>query len=554
MLFTKKLSGNRKSENRIPLAIAPLESRELLSADIWLNLADLPIARSSADVALLPGGQPVVIGGNLGDVNTPQITALVSRFDPVVNQWTNLASLPEPLAGAGVASGPDGSLLVFGGQEPSNQPSNNLYRYDADANVWTELAAMPSALSDSGSAALSQGRVISIGGENIATGEVFDTVFIYDSHRNSWYTAAPLPSPRTQVEAVSLPNGTVMAIGGRDAAGNSVDDVSIYDPVTNTWSAGTSLPEPRDLGSAVYAGHSMVYYMGGNVTTNHVGNGINQTVYDTVFAYDVRTGVWTTTTSLPEARAEFGAVATSTGVVYAIGGRLSDGSVTGANTLFAGQHSPEAKQVYIQNFVHQVYLDTTGLAPTTQQLVHTTSQIVSGKSTTGEVAGRLLKTDAGLNLTVNDTYLRILGRDANRFELRQWNPLLKQGTITPFQLQQHLLASGEFYNAAGVTNADYVSSLSTVLTGTDDPAVNQKYVDQLDNGVSMAVVAAEWNHRPDSIVYLMDDFSFLYTGSPLTAQQQGNAISRINRGGFGPFGVRNLILGSKDYWNLVRNS
>lgn len=550
MLFRKKTTLNQKPRTDIHPAIDVLESRELMASNVWLNRADLPLARTTSEVVLLPDGNPVVIGGNAGAFQASQVTALVSSYDPTSNQWSNLASLPEPLAGAGVANGPGNTVLAFGGRETTNQPSNNLYSYNATTNVWTELAPMPTALAYPGSASLSQGRVIAIGGHNGATGEVFDTVEIYDTTRNLWYTAAPLPTPRTYVEAVTLPDGRVMAIGGRDAAGNSLSDVNIYDPVANTWTTGTNLPEPRDLGAAVYAGNGIVYYMGGNVSES----GVIQTVSDVVYAYDMHTNAWTTTTSLPEARGTLGAVATSSGAVYAIGGRLADGSVTGANTLFAGAHSQEAQQVYIQNFVQQVYLDTTGFAPNTQQLVRTTSLIASGQATTADVAGRLLKTDAGLNLTINDIYFRILGRDANRFELRQWNPLLKQGTITPFQLQQYLLASGEFYNAAGVTNADYVSSLSTVLTGTDDPAVNQKYVDQLDNGVSMAVVAAEWNHRPDSIIYLMDDFSFLYTGSPLTAQQQGNAISRINKGGFGPFGVRNLILGSKDYWNLVKNS
>lgn len=538
----------RQKVRRIRPIMDGLESREMLAASIWADLAALPQAQTVSEVALLPNGNPIVVGGNTGSETTPAVTSDVSSYDRTLGQWQDLASLPEPLSGAGVVSLPNGLVLAIGGREANDQPSNNLYAYNAHKNAWSELAAMPTARANAGSTALSLGRVIVVGGQNNATGETLDTVEIYDSRRNLWYIAAPLPEPLTNVEVVTLPSGQVMAMGGRNELGDSVNTVQIYDPVSNTWTGGVNLPESLDLGASVYAGSGIVLYIGGDTTVG----GVVQSVSDTVYQYNVHSRTWTTTTAMPEARGALGAVVSRSGSVYAIGGRLADGTLTDATTIFTTPHSADAKWVYSQRFVNQVYLDTTGSSPNDAQLQYVTQKVASGAMTTGEVAWKLLGTSAGINQTISDIYLRVLNRGPNQAESDHWNFLMRQGDATPLRLEHFLLSSDDFYNQAGSTNGAYVSALSTLLTGTDDPATDAQYVAQLDDGGSRSAVATEWILMQDSMVYLLDDFSNLYTGTSLTTGQQANALGRIRRGGFGPYGVRAWILGSKTYWDQFK--
>jgi hypothetical protein len=153
---------------------------------------------------------------------------------------------------------------------------------------------------------------------------------------------------------------------------------------------------------------------------------------------------------------------------------------------------------------------------------------------------------------VNGIYETVLGRNAHRFELAQWQKQVQAGIVTPYQIKQYLLYSGEFYDQAGGTNADYVSALSTTLTGEDNAAENAKYVTELDNGVPTQIVSAQWMMLRKSVEYQINEFSIEYTGAELTTNQMNNSLKRIYAGGFGPFGVRNLILGSRNYWNIAK--
>lgn len=525
-----------------------LESRELMAADVWLSRAEMLTPRTATAITTLPGGNPIVMGGINGSASTQAVSKIVTSYDPSLNQWAYLPQLPEALAGAGAGIGLGGDVLVFGGRQTDNLASSNLYSYDATKQKWSELAPMLAAVEFPGTANLSQNRVIAIGGRSASNGVVVDNVQIYDANRDKWYIAAPLPAPRTNVEAVTLPDGRVLAIGGRNAAGNTITTVNIYDPVSNTWSAGIDLPAARELGGVTVLGDGSVLYAGGDQATAGV---VSQT-FDTVYRLNPGATSWKVVPSLPQATASLGLVATGNSAAYAIGGQLTDRNFTGATTLYAAPDTKEANLVSAQNFVTQIYQDTTGLLPNDQQFLRATTGLTSGSLTTQQLATNLLGTNAGVNFTVDGIYQTVLGRPANRFELAQWLPQVQAGIVTPYQIKQYLLYSGEFYDQAGGTNADYVSSLSTVLTGDDIPARNEKYVTELDNGVPTQIVSAQWMMLRSSIEYQINEFAIAFTGSDLTTNQMNNSLKRIYAGGFGPYGVRNQILGSRNYWNIAR--
>ncbi len=541
-----------KSMSRKVSAFRPrldsLESRELMAADFWMTRAEMLTPRTATAITTLPGGEPVVIGGINGTASTQAISKVVTSYDPSLNQWSYMPQLPEALAGAGVGTGLGGDILVMGGRQDDNVGSNNLYSYSLAAQRWTELAPMLTGVEFPGTATLSQNRVIVIGGKTAASGVVIDNVQIYDANRDQWYIAAPLPSPRTNIEAVTLPDGRVLAMGGRDAAGNTVAEVDIYDPVSNTWTAGVDLPAARELGGATVLGDGSVVYAGGNQATT----GVVLQTYDTVYRFNSETNTWSTTTALPQATGSLGLVAAGNHSAYAIGGQLTSGNFTGDTSLFAVPGTQEEKLVNVQNFVNRIYQDTTGFLPNDQQFLRATTGLFSGSLTTKQLADNLLQTDAGTNWTVNGIYETVLGRNANRFELAQWQKQVQAGIVTPYQIKQYLLYSGEFYDQAGGTNADYVSALSTTLTGEDNAAENAKYVTELDNGVPTQIVSAQWMMLRKSVEYQINEFSIEYTGAELTTNQMNNSLKRIYAGGFGPFGVRNLILGSRNYWNIAK--
>jgi outer membrane protein assembly factor BamB len=100
----------------------------------------MPTARGYHDVAVLNGQLYAVAG----DVNCGFDIAAVEAYDPIANNWTTKAALPQTRVGLKVAVA-NGKLYALGG---SRSFDGTIFAYDPASNTWTAKAAMPTPRND----------------------------------------------------------------------------------------------------------------------------------------------------------------------------------------------------------------------------------------------------------------------------------------------------------------------------------------------------------------------------------------------------------------------
>src|SRR5207249_1209745 len=118
--------------------------------------------------------------------------------------------------------------------------------------------------------------------------------------------------------AVGAVSGVLYAIGGDGGASNKLQVNEAYDPMMMTWTTRAPMPTARAFGGtngAVVNG--VLYVVGGNPPGFCTG---------TVEAYDPSTNTWQSKASMPTPRCAL-AVAALNGLIYAVGGTPTSGSV-----------------------------------------------------------------------------------------------------------------------------------------------------------------------------------------------------------------------------------
>lgn len=196
----------------------------------------------------------------------------------------------------------------------------------AASGVWTTRAAMTTARSSLASADAG-GIIYAIGGLNydvnttngwLATNEAYDPV------ANSWTTKAPMPTARQGLSAAAV-GDVIYAIGGDNVVTcgscngfKVLATVEAYDRLANTWSTKSSMAVGRERFSTAVV-NGIVYAVGGLVTDNSVTPAwVKSTA--TVEAYNPATNSWTTKASMASVRSDVHVVALN-GIIYAIAGR-----------------------------------------------------------------------------------------------------------------------------------------------------------------------------------------------------------------------------------------
>jgi serine/threonine-protein kinase PknK len=112
--------------------------------------------------AAAAGGKVYALGGRLGgpDANV----ATFEGYSAETGAWAQLASVPEPRGGSGLAA--SSGLLVSAGGEETERTLRSVYAYDIAAAAWRRLPDLPTARHGLALVAI-QGRVYAIGGSPI---------------------------------------------------------------------------------------------------------------------------------------------------------------------------------------------------------------------------------------------------------------------------------------------------------------------------------------------------------------------------------------------------
>ncbi|XP_017555757.1 kelch-like ECH-associated protein 1A [Pygocentrus nattereri] len=258
----------------------------------WLQLADMETPCSGLGACVLFGLFYAVGGRNLS-LQSNIDSAALSCYNPMTNQWTQLASLNVPRNRVGIGE-LDGSIYAVGGSHGSTH-HNTVERYDPEANRWTFVMPMSVARLGAGVASCG-GALYVIGGFD---GENrWKTVERYQPDTNAWQQVAPMNTVRSGLGVVCM-DSYLYAVGGYDGQ-TQLNTMERYNVSRDVWEPMASMGHCRSAhGVTVYQGKLFVF------------GGFNQGGFlSSVECYCPGSNQWTYVTDMPVGRSGMGMAVT----------------------------------------------------------------------------------------------------------------------------------------------------------------------------------------------------------------------------------------------------
>uniref|UniRef100_A0A1A7YXF9 BTB domain-containing protein n=1 Tax=Iconisemion striatum TaxID=60296 RepID=A0A1A7YXF9_9TELE len=244
----------------------------------------------------------VTVGGEDDKV----VLRSVESFDPLTNQWKNLACLPFAVSKHGLVVS-DSTLYLAGGEFPDGSASREMWRYDPCFDSWMEMAPMNVARSELGLVML-DGFVYAVGGWEGRSR--LASVECYNPHTNSWQFTQSVKMAVTSPAVVAL-DGLLYVTGGAVLEdGDGTDLAQVYNLKTAAWTEIAPMQIARS-GSAACTLKGKIYVIGGwHASTENT---------DKVECYNPKTNQWTMCAPMKERRYRPGATVVD-GKIYVLGG------------------------------------------------------------------------------------------------------------------------------------------------------------------------------------------------------------------------------------------
>ncbi len=335
----------------------------------WTTAAPLPNPRNHLSAASL-NGLVYAIGGQYGHDGPKEDTKLLHVYDPSTDQWSKLADLPEERSHFEPATSiRNGKIIIAGGRNGGNF-YDEVTQYDPQLNSWSELCTLPASLV-APVARIFGDRLIVTGGsldgfnnipnetswlllepevsqlawvdknenedytarhENsfVQAGDKFylmggrenaKTIDIYDYNSDSWTAlvdSAPFEFNHFQATEYQ---GLIWVIGAFKTNNfpNEIpaEFIWTFDPANQEWIQGPQIPAARRRGSTGLVVHNDKFYIAGGNNSGHDGGYLP--FFD---EYDPSTGNWSILGDAPRARDHF-ASAVINNKLYLAGGRLT---------------------------------------------------------------------------------------------------------------------------------------------------------------------------------------------------------------------------------------
>lgn len=241
----------------------------------WVVKAPMAQARTEAAYAVT-GNRVVIIGGFVVAVTN---STSVELYDIGTNTWREGPPLPIAV-NHGMAAGFGRDVYQGGGYAAFLYGATNHFAVLRDGeDFWTPLAPMPETRA-AGAMVEHAGKLYVIGGFT-QQGELATTTLVYDVREGTWSTLPGLPTPREHLTAVT-DGHYLYAIGGRDGhPDTNTAKVDRYRISSGEWTTLRPLLTKRSGHVSAVTSNGLIVSAGGE----HSGG-----VFDSVEAYDLRTG------------------------------------------------------------------------------------------------------------------------------------------------------------------------------------------------------------------------------------------------------------------------
>jgi len=204
---------------------SPLKSAELFDVVnfTWYTLPDMPFASGGANLTatVLTNGSVLVIGGNTGPANIPNVKALAAIFDAKNDSWSSVSAPFTAAMGRRSFLLGNHTVLVTGGSNGSPWYQGILATelYDPAFKKWDHVANLAVARYMFDGVTLGDGRALVAGGirQNGPGFNVVGSTEIYNETFNAWDTGPQLLDARYGLTADLLPYNEVLVAGGHNA-------------------------------------------------------------------------------------------------------------------------------------------------------------------------------------------------------------------------------------------------------------------------------------------------------------------------------------------------
>ena len=265
VLVAGGLTGTSAS-SLVPVAVSQLY--DPASGQWSPTPGSLQQATFDASAALLPSGQVLYVGGLPNTAATATASQAAQLYNPATGTWAPTSALPVGVAGAQVAVLPGGDVLVAGGETGPSAVANMAEVYAPSSSTWAIVSPMPVGVAYGATAALSNGEVLVAGGETTPAGAITPVTQLFNPSTNGWQSVGGLPASSYGATATLLRSGEVLYVGGlTNATGAPSATAELYDPSSGTWSTTSPLLVAEGFGTATELGNGNVLVAGGQAAT-----------------------------------------------------------------------------------------------------------------------------------------------------------------------------------------------------------------------------------------------------------------------------------------------